>query len=49
MYGVGNTNPTIGGCGYGNYMMTHNINPHRLSNNPQYNQVYEKAEEAYDK
>lgn len=28
-YGMGNVKPTIGGCVYGNYLLTHNVNPHR--------------------
>ena len=29
-------------------MMTHNINPHRMSNNPAHPQVYETVEREYD-
>lgn len=47
-YGVGNVNPSTGGYNYGEYMMSHNINPHRSSNNPQHPQVYEPVEAAYD-
>ena len=48
-YGVGNTDPTVGGINYGEYMMSHNINPHRLSNNPMHPQVYENVEKEYQK
>jgi len=43
-YGRGNTNPVHGGPVYGQYMKTHNINPYRGGNNPQYKQVYDRAE-----
>lgn len=33
-YGNGNTNPTYGGQMYGQYMKTHNINPHSGDNRP---------------
>jgi hypothetical protein len=26
-YGAGNTNPSVGGNVYGEYMLTHNVNP----------------------
>ena len=35
-YGNANTNPTNGGLSYGQYMKTHNINPHSGDNNPEY-------------
>lgn len=41
---MGNTNPTWGGLGYGQYMISHNVNPHRYPNNPQINQVTQSAE-----
>jgi len=43
-YGIGNTNPTWGGLGYGQYMVSHNVNPHRYPNNPEVKQVTESAE-----
>jgi len=42
-YGFGNTNPTIGGTVYGDYMKTHNVNPHR-GKSPLYKQVYARAD-----
>lgn len=42
-YGNGNTNPTVGGGVYGQYMKTHNINPHAGGNRPKYVQVHERA------
>lgn len=42
-YGKGNTNPTVGGIVYGQYMLTHNIHPHSGDNKPLYQQVYESA------
>ena len=35
-YGNGNTDPTVGGGVYGQYMKTHNINPHAGGNRPKY-------------
>ena len=35
-YGNGNTNPISGGSIYGDYMKSHNINPHSGDNKPQY-------------
>ena len=29
-------------------MLSHNINPHRLSNNPVHPQVYQQVERSYD-
>ena len=37
----------VGGCNYGDYMLSHNINPHRLGNNPTHPQVYETAEKMH--
>jgi len=45
-YGMGNTHPTWGGLGYGQYMVSHNVNPHRQPNNPSINQVTHSAELA---
>lgn len=45
-YGNANTNPAVGGTLYGQYMYTHNVNPHRGSNNPKHVQVYPRAEDA---
>ena len=42
-YGKGNTNPTYGGPVYGQYMLSHNINPESGGNIPQYNQTYKGA------
>ena len=43
-YGYGNTNPSGGGTFYGQYMKTHNVNPHRGGNSPLSKQVYDRAE-----
>lgn len=43
-YGMGNTHPTWGGLGYGQYMVSHNVNPHRSPNNPMIKQVTQSAE-----
>lgn len=42
-YGKGNVNPTYGGPIYGQYMLSHNINPECGSNLPQYRQTYKCA------
>ena len=42
-YGNGNTKPSVGGINYGQYLKTHNINPHSGDNKPQYTQVYAHA------
>jgi hypothetical protein len=42
-YGYGNTNPVYGGLFYGNYMLTHNMNPIDGQNNPPEKQVYSSA------
>ena len=42
-YGNGNTKPTMGGTVYGNYMKTHNINPHSGGNHPEFKQVFGTA------
>lgn len=42
-YGQGNTKPAVGGVVYGQYLLTHNVNPHSGENCPQYQQVYESA------
>lgn len=39
-YGYGNTNPVYGGLFYGNYMLSHNINPVDGPNIPSEKQVY---------
>jgi len=36
-YGNQNTNPTNGGIVYGQYLKTHNINPHSGGNKPEFN------------
>lgn len=43
-YGKGNVNPPTGGVLYGEYMKTHNVNPHRGPSAPRYKQVYEHAD-----
>lgn len=42
-YGNGNTNPTSGGTIYGDYLKTHNVNPHSGDNQPEFKQVFERA------
>jgi len=42
-YGRGNVQPTSGGVIYGNYLKTHNVNPHRGKKNPQFKQTYNSA------
>jgi len=42
-YGHANTNPAVGGTIYGQYMKTHNINPHSGGNHPEYKQVFKTA------
>ena len=42
-YGYGNTNPVYGGLFYGNYMLSHNINPVDGENIPEEKQVYASA------
>lgn len=45
-YGRGNVHPTVGGPIYGDYMKTHNINPHAGDNKPEYKQIFDRAELA---
>lgn len=42
-YGYGNLNPTYGGLFYGNYMLSHNVNPMDGQNKPETKQVYSSA------
>ncbi|MCQ2819176.1 MAG: hypothetical protein MJ252_18080 [archaeon] len=42
-YGYGNTNPVYGGLFYGNYMLSHNMNPIDGKNHPPEKQVYSSA------
>ena len=42
-YGNGNVRPASGGLVYGQYLKTHNINPHSGDNKPEYVQVYGRA------
>lgn len=42
-YGNGNTAPTYGGAVYGQYLLTHNINPHAGANRPEFSQVHGRA------
>jgi hypothetical protein len=42
-YGKNNTKPTAGGVVYGQYMLSHNVNPEHGQNNPKYQQVYKSA------
>lgn len=42
-YGRGNVRPASGGVIYGNYLKTHNVNPHRGAKNPQFKQTYNNA------
>jgi hypothetical protein len=42
-YGYGNTKPVYGGLFYGNYMLSHNINPIDGENKPDAKQVYSSA------
>jgi hypothetical protein len=42
-YGNGNTRPASGGLVYGQYLKTHNINPHSGDNKPEHAQVFARA------
>eukprot|EP00828_Plagiopyla_frontata_P045160 TRINITY_DN7642_c0_g1_i4.p1 TRINITY_DN7642_c0_g1~~TRINITY_DN7642_c0_g1_i4.p1 ORF type:complete len:378 (-),score=62.41 TRINITY_DN7642_c0_g1_i4:54-1187(-) len=42
-YGNKNVTPVGGGVIYGNYMYSHNVNPHRFPNKPDYQESYEQA------
>jgi len=42
-YGMGNTKPVYGGPIYGNYLLSHNINPESGVNKPNYRQTYQCA------
>lgn len=42
-YGKNNTNPAVGGVVYGQYLLSHNVNPEHGQNDPQYKQVYNSA------
>ena len=48
-YGNGNTNPAQGGLIYGDYMKTHNINPHSGANKPEKVQIYARAQSGQQK
>ena len=43
-YGRGNTKPTVGGTVYGQYLLSHNLNPEFGNNEPRYQQVYAPAQ-----
>lgn len=43
LYGRKNTKPTVGGNVYGQYMLTHNVNPESGEHLPQYQQTYDPA------
>ncbi|CDW78051.1 UNKNOWN [Stylonychia lemnae] len=43
LYGKGNTNPAVGGNVYGQYMLTHNVNPESGEHLPKYQQTYDTA------
>lgn len=45
-YGRGNVRPTVGGPFYGDYMKSHNINPHAGDNKPEFKQIYDHADLA---
>ena len=40
---MGNTDPVYGGPIYGNYLLSHNINPESGSNKPNFRQTYKCA------
>lgn len=42
-YGNGNTNPTVGGPIYGQYLKTFNINPHSGGNKPEFSQIHGRS------
>lgn len=42
-YGHKNTHFQYGGLLYGDYMLSHNVNPHRGSNKPEFQQTYNNA------
>ncbi|KAL4483069.1 hypothetical protein ABPG74_019095 [Tetrahymena malaccensis] len=42
-YGRGNVKPTIGGPIYGQYLLSHNVNPHRGIHQPKFIQSYNNA------
>ena len=42
-YGNGNTEPAQGGLIYGDYMKSHNVNPHSGENHPENHQCYARA------
>ena len=48
-YGNANTNPAQGGLIYGDYMKTHNINPHSGKNKPEKVQIYARAQRGQQK
>jgi hypothetical protein len=48
-YGRGNVNPTVGGTVYGDYLKSHNVNPHSGDNRPEYRQIYGHADLAATK
>lgn len=48
-YGNGNVNPAQGGLVYGDYLKTHNINPHTDDNKPENVQIYKRAMRGHQK
>ena len=42
-YGNKNVTPAAGGFLYGNYLHSHNVNPHRCPNSPEYKESYKTA------
>jgi hypothetical protein len=42
-YGKNNTKPTSGGVVYGQYLLSHNVNPEHGANKPKYQQTYKSA------
>ena len=46
-YGNGNVKPAQGGLMYGDYMLTHNINPHSGDNKPKKVQIYTRAQKGH--
>lgn len=48
-YGNANVQPAQGGLVYGDYLKTHNINPHSGDNHPDRVQIYTRAQRGQQK
>lgn len=48
-YGMKNVNPPVGGVVYGQYLLSHNVNPHKGDRQPEYVQSFNNALDFADR